>query len=135
MEQVPTTGKIIKKNMKTDSKQSKFCPPLRDEFTKFGDKFEKIAHNEASGMYCYKRTTSEGLTYYEVFKAPTTKDENGNAYEYYPTSSQNCWRCSISVSIRRWRSPKRLQAMPRVRSKWRLRLRLSFPLLRRRTKF
>ena len=30
---------------------------------------------------------------------------------------------------------KRLQAMPRVRSKWRLRLRLSFPLLRRRTKF
>lgn len=50
-------------------------------------------------------------------------------------SSQNCWRCSISVSIRRWRSPKRLQAMPRVRSKWRLRLRLSFPLLRRRTKF
>lgn len=47
-----------------------FYPPLRDEFTKFGDKFEKIAHNEANGMYCYKRTTSGGLTYYEVFKAP-----------------------------------------------------------------
>ena len=40
---------------------------LTDEFTKFGDKFEKIAHNEANGMYCYKRTTPGGLTYYEVF--------------------------------------------------------------------
>ena len=38
-----------------------FYPPLRNEFTKFGDKFVKIAHNEANGMYCYKRTTSEGL--------------------------------------------------------------------------
>lgn len=65
-----------------------FYPPLRDEFTKFGDKFEKIAHNEANGMYCYKRTTSEGLTYYEVFKAPKAKDEDGNAYERYPKSSQ-----------------------------------------------
>ena len=74
--------------MKTDNKQSKFCPPLQDEFTKYGDKFEKIAHNEANGMYCYKRTTSEGLTYYEVFKAPTAKDENGGIYENYPTSSQ-----------------------------------------------
>ena len=63
------------------------CPPLRDEFTKFGDKFVKIAHNEANGMYCYKRTTSDGLTYYEVFKAPTAKDENGNTYERYPSSS------------------------------------------------
>ena len=35
------------------------CPPLRDEFTKFGDKFVKIAHNEANGMYCYKRTTDK----------------------------------------------------------------------------
>lgn len=25
-----------------------FYPPLRDEFTKFGDKFEKIAHNEVN---------------------------------------------------------------------------------------
>lgn len=60
---------------------------LADEFTKFGDKFEKIAHNEVNGMYCYKRTTSDGLTYYEVFKAPTAKDENGNTYERYPSSS------------------------------------------------
>ena len=37
---------------------------LDDEFTKFGDKFVKIAHNEANGMYCYKRTTPGGLTYY-----------------------------------------------------------------------
>ena len=27
-----------------------FYPPLRDEFAKFGDKFEKIAHNEANGF-------------------------------------------------------------------------------------
>ncbi|GAB0476229.1 hypothetical protein [Alistipes indistinctus] len=59
--------------------------PLTNEFTKYGDKFEKIAHNEASGMYCYKRTTSDGLTYYEVFKAPKAKDEN--TYERYPSYS------------------------------------------------
>ena len=53
-------------------KKQTFYPPLRDEFTKFGDKFVKIAHNEANGMYCYKRTTSDALTYYEVFKAPET---------------------------------------------------------------
>lgn len=53
---------------------------LTDEFTKFGDKFEKIAHNEANGMYCYKRTTPGGLTYYEVFRAPKAKDEDGNIY-------------------------------------------------------
>ena len=62
-------------------------PPLRDEFTKFGDKFVKIAHNEANGMYCYKRTTSDALTYYEVFKAPEAKDRDGKKYERYPSSS------------------------------------------------
>lgn len=41
-------------------KKQLLYPPLRDEFTKFGDKFEKIAHNEANGMYCYKRTTPAG---------------------------------------------------------------------------
>ena len=61
--------------------------PLTDEFTTFGDKFEKIAHNEANGMYCYKRTTSDALTYYEVFKAPEAKDRDGNKYERYPSSS------------------------------------------------
>lgn len=69
-------------------KKRMFYPPLRDGFTKFGDKFEKIAHNKTNGMYCYKRTTSDGLTYYEVFKAPNAKDENGNGYERYPKSSE-----------------------------------------------
>ena len=31
-------------------KKRRFYPPLRDEFTKFGDKFEKVAHNEANGF-------------------------------------------------------------------------------------
>ena len=26
-------------------KKQMFYPPLRDEFTKFGDKFEKVTHN------------------------------------------------------------------------------------------
>lgn len=69
-------------------KKQMFYPPLRDEFTKFGDKFVKIAHNEANGMYCYKRTTSDALTYYEVFKAPKAKDQDGNKYERYPKSSE-----------------------------------------------
>lgn len=60
---------------------------LANKFTEFLNKFEKIAHNEVNGTYCYKRTTSDGLTYYEVFKAPTAKDENGNTYERYPSSS------------------------------------------------
>ena len=70
-------------------KKQTFYPPLRDEFTKFGDKFVKIAHNEANGMYCYKRTTSDALTYYEVFKAPEAKDRDGNKYERYPSSSDS----------------------------------------------
>lgn len=39
---------------------------LDDEFTKFGDKFVKIAHNEANGMYCYTskaKNLSENLVY------------------------------------------------------------------------
>lgn len=90
--------------MKTDIKQSKFCPPLRDEFTKYGDKFVKITHNEANGMYCYKRTTSEGMTYYEVFRAPKAKDGEGNIYPYYPCTSQFgfgtalCIRCDESAA-------------------------------------
>ena len=74
--------------MKTDSRQSKFCPPLRHGLTMYGDKFVTIAPNAANGMYCYRRTTSEGLTYYEVFKAPKARDRDGNLYAYYPTSSQ-----------------------------------------------
>ena len=74
--------------MKTDNTKGKFCPPLRDEFTKYGDRFVKIAHNPANGMYCYRRTISDGSTYYEVFKAPKAKDGRGGTYEYYPTSAQ-----------------------------------------------
>lgn len=69
-------------------KKQLLCPPLRDEFTKFGDKFEKIAHNETNGMYCYKRTTSGGLTYYEVFKAPKETRSAGEPYERYPSSAE-----------------------------------------------
>lgn len=69
-------------------KKQLLCPPLRDEFTKFGDKFDKIAHNEANGMYCYKRTTPDGLTYYEVFKAPKETRGTGGPYERYPSSSE-----------------------------------------------
>ena len=58
---------------------------LANKFTEFLNKFEKIAHNEVNGTYCYKRTTSDGLTYYEVFKAPKAKDEN--TYERYPSCS------------------------------------------------
>ena len=31
-------------------KKRLLCPPLRDEFTKFGDKFEKIAFYMANGF-------------------------------------------------------------------------------------
>ncbi len=31
-------------------KKQLLYPPLRDEFTKFGDKFEKIARNKANGF-------------------------------------------------------------------------------------
>ncbi len=69
------------------SKKRVLYNQLANEFTEFLNKFEKIAHNEVNGMYCYKRTTSDELTYHEVFKAPTAKDENGNTYERYPSSS------------------------------------------------
>ena len=77
-----------RKNMKTKMNKRMLYQLLTDEFTKFGDKFEKIAHNEANGMYCYKRTTPGGLTYYEVFRAPKAKDEDGNIYHHYPSSAQ-----------------------------------------------
>lgn len=75
-------------SMKTDNKQSKFCPPLAERFVKYGDKFEKMACNVANGMYCYRRTTLQGQTYYEVFKAPCARAGNSEIYAYYPTSSQ-----------------------------------------------
>lgn len=66
------------------------CAPIRDTFWKYGDKFEKVAHNEANGMYCYKRTPEDGAgpVYYEVFKAPKEKRGDGEPYDRYPTSSE-----------------------------------------------
>ena len=65
------------------------CAPIRDTFWKYGDKFEKIAFNEANGMYCYKRTSmdSGAITCYEVFKAPKEKRGDGEPYDRYPSSS------------------------------------------------
>lgn len=69
------------------SKKRVLYNQLANEFTEFLNKFEKIGHNEANGMYCYKRTTSEELTYYEVFKAPKAKGEDGSTYDRYQRSS------------------------------------------------
>ncbi len=65
-----------------------FYSELSDEFTKWGDHFVRIAHNPANGMYCYRRTTPEGQTYFEVFKAPITQDDTGRKYERYPSTSE-----------------------------------------------
>lgn len=77
-------------NTKTSKLKKLNYPPLQDTFCKYGDRFEKVAHNEANGMYCYKRTPEDGagLVYYEVFKAPKAKDENGNEYDRYPKTSE-----------------------------------------------
>ncbi len=64
------------------------CPPLADTFTKYGDRFERIAYNETTGVYCYRRTTPAGSVYYELFKAPTARDERGNRYARYPRTSE-----------------------------------------------
>lgn len=78
--------------------------PLTDEFTKYGDKFEKVAHNETNGMYCYKRTTSEGMTYYEVFRAPKRICKDGVRHECYPQTAEFgfgtalCIRCDESAA-------------------------------------
>ena len=63
-------------------------PPLKDKFKKYGDTFELVVKNESNRMYCYRRTTPEGIVYFEVFRSNLSKDENGKVYEYYPKSSQ-----------------------------------------------
>ena len=103
-------------------KKQMFYPPLRDEFTKYGDRFEKIAHNEANGMYCYKRTTSEGLTYYEVFKAIRAmepawvkaaggnfslseyKDSTGRSLPMYQLSKTECLYVANGFEAGRYRA-------------------------------
>ena len=74
---------------KTICKIRAIYTPLQDRICKYGDTFKKVAHNEANGMYCYKRTpNSRGKpVYYEVFKARKAKDETGNTYDRYPSSS------------------------------------------------
>lgn len=63
-------------------------PPLKDKFKKYGDTFEMVSKNESNRMYCYRRTTPEGIVYFEVFRSNLHKDENGKVYECYPSSSQ-----------------------------------------------
>lgn len=63
-------------------------PPLVAKFKKYGDTFEVVSKDEAKRMYCYRRTTPEGIVYFEVFKSNLCKDENGEVYEAYPSSSQ-----------------------------------------------
>jgi len=63
-------------------------PPLKGKFKKYSDTFEQVAKNESNRMYCYRRTTLEGIVYFEVFRSNLGKDENGQTYEYYPKSSQ-----------------------------------------------
>lgn len=63
-------------------------PPLKDKFKKYGDSFELVSKNESNRMYCYRRTTPEGIVYFEVFRSTLVKDEKGEVYESYPSSSQ-----------------------------------------------
>lgn len=63
-------------------------PPLKDKFKKYGDSFELVSKNESNRMYCYRRTIPEGIVYFEVFRSTLVKDEKGEVYESYPSSSQ-----------------------------------------------
>lgn len=51
-------------------------PPLKDKFKKYGDSFELVSKNESNRMYCYRRTTPEGIVYFEVFRSNLEKDDN-----------------------------------------------------------
>lgn len=81
-------------------------PPLSDRFEKFGDKFEKMAHNPVNGMYCYKRTTATGSVFFEVFKAPKWKDRDGTERERYPSTSDFGFGCALCITGDRWASGK-----------------------------
>lgn len=86
-------------NTKTIKPRKLNYPPLQDTFCKYGDRFEKVAYNEANGMYCYKRTPLDGAgpVYYEVFKAPKAKDENGNEYDRYPSSANFSFGSALCI--------------------------------------
>lgn len=69
-------------------------PPLQDKFIKWGDTFEIVSKNESNRMYCYRRTTKEGIIYFEVFRSRIVTNEDGSAYERYPKTSEfgkNAW--------------------------------------------
>lgn len=63
-------------------------PPLKERFKKYGDTFELVSQNKSNRIYCYRRTTPEGIVYFEVFRSNWDKDEKGEIYESYPSSSQ-----------------------------------------------
>lgn len=71
-----------------DNLRSMKPSPLKENFKKYGDTFELITKNESNRMYCYRRTTSEGTVYFEVFRSNLYKDENEKIYECYPSTSQ-----------------------------------------------
>ena len=78
---------IQKQEKNIDRLQTIKYPPLKDKFKKYGDTFELVVKNESNRMYCYRRTTPEGIVYFEVFRSNLYKDENGQTYEYYPRDS------------------------------------------------
>ena len=79
---------IQKQEKNMDRLQTIKYPPLKGIFKKYSDTFDQVAKNESNRMYCYRRTTLEGIVYFEVFRSNLGKDENGQTYEYYPKSSQ-----------------------------------------------
>lgn len=88
MGQVPTQQEKIKKTRKVIWKNS-YCARLcGTSLQSSATNSKKIAHNKANGMYCYKRTTPGGLTYYEVFKAPKETRCTGEPYDRYPSTEQ-----------------------------------------------
>lgn len=62
--------------------------PLTDEFTTLGDKFEKIAHNTECTVTSAPPPKVNGLTYYEVFKAPKRVCKDGGKHECYPQTAE-----------------------------------------------
>ena len=50
-------------------------PLLKDKFKKYGDSFELVSKNESNRMYCYRRTTPEGIVYFEVFRSNLEADD------------------------------------------------------------
>ena len=73
--------------------------PLKDKFKKYGDTFELVSKNESNRMYCYRRTTPEGIVYFEVFRSNLYKDENDRVYEYYLEIRNSVKRLGAFVTV------------------------------------